>query len=928
MQNARMRALATMQGLLRSPSSQYLTAVVGVLLVTLLRLALEPWLRGVAPYAFYFPLLGVVAWAFELGPTLLAMASSAGVATYLFVPIAQGPYQHLAIFVLVAGSLGVLARLAASTRRNIALALGDSERSHIERARLAAIVDSSDDAIIAKNLNGVILSWNAGAERVFGYTAEEMVGHNIIELIPKERRFEEDHILLRLRRGERIEHFETVRLAKDGREIDISLSVSPIRNAAGEIVGASKIGRDVTDRKRAERAVTAQRELLRVTLSSIGDAVVTTDARGHVTFMNPVAERFSGFSLDEALGLPISDVFRMVHERERKPIDDLYLRVVRSGAGLSPGEGVLLIARDGRERWVEDRAAPLLDEAGTHTGMVACFRDVSDRRRAEAALAEQREWLETTLVSIGDAVIATDIRGVVSFMNPVAEHMTGWKSEQARGAFCSEVFRIVNEHTRAPVESPVARVLREGVVVGLANHTLLLSRDGREQPIDDSAAPIRNAEGRISGVVLVFHDVTERRRAEAERQKAEREREQLLGSERAARSEAERANRLKDQFLATVSHELRTPLNAMLGWADMLKRNPGDSQTLMRGLTVIDRNARIQAQLVSDLLDVSRIVSGKLKLELQLVDLPSVVDLAIETVRAMAEAKQIQIERSIEPGLDAVVGDPDRLQQIVWNLLSNAVKFTPDKGSVSVSVAREADQAVITVTDNGAGIAADFLPHLFERFRQADSSSTRRHGGLGLGLTIVKQLAELHGGTIAAQSAGPGKGACFRVRLPLGAPSSMGDVVAAERLSSPATANLASSMALRPGLRILLVEDDADSRELVERLLTEIGCSVHAVASAHEAFELLQREPHELLISDIGLPDEDGYGLLARVRSADNPAIAHMPAIALTAFARSEDKTRALHSGFQAHVAKPLDPAELLATVTSFAGLVASRRVD
>jgi CheY-like chemotaxis protein len=410
-----------------------------------------------------------------------------------------------------------------------------------------------------------------------------------------------------------------------------------------------------------------------------------------------------------------------------------------------------------------------------------------------------------------------------------------------------------------------------------------------------------------------------------DRHKAEREREQLLESERAARGEAERASRLKDQFLATVSHELRTPLSAILGWVDILQRNMEDKASLGRGIQVIERNARIQAQLVSDLLDVSRIVSGKLSLELQLVQLQSVIEQAVDTVRTAAEAKKLQLEQSVEAEIPPIAGDPDRLQQVVWNLLSNAVKFTPEGGVVGIRLQRSRDRAVIAVYDTGAGITSEFIPHLFDRFRQADSSPSRRHGGLGLGLTIVKQLVELHGGTVSAQSSGSGRGSTFTVELPLDAADRPD---AAQEPSGQTVAHggvTAARLELLRGLRVLIVEDDNDGRELLERLLCDAGCVVTAAPSAGEALQALRAQPQELLVSDIGLPDQDGYSLLMEIRQSSDLGMARIPAIALTAFARSEDRARALHAGFQAHLSKPVNVAELLATVTSFAGISRGR---
>jgi PAS domain S-box-containing protein len=914
--------------------AQVLFAILVVSGATLVRLPLEPLLHGRAPYAFYYPALALVAWVCRLGPAACGTVASWFCGWYFLTPPASSPTGKssadalaMLVFAVATSALIALTRAAARTSKSALSALQESERAHAARAQLAAIVESSDDAIVAKNLDGIVQSWNDGAQRIFGYTAAEMVGQSILRLIPHERRFEEDHILMRLRRGERVDHFETVRQTKDGRQLDISLSVSPIRNEAGEIVGASKIARDVTDRRRAERAFAEQQEWFRVTLASIGDGVITADRDGQVTYMNAVAERMTGFSLSEAKGNPLRTIFRLIHETTREPIDDPYAMVVERRALFGPANQRLLVAKDGSECPVEENVAPIVDGQNKTIGAVVGFRDVSERRRAEAAIAEQREWFETTLVSIGDAVIATDIRGHITFMNPVAEHMTGWKTVEARGRDCSVVFNIVNENTHAPVENPVARVLREGVIMGLANHTLLIARDGRQHPIDDSAAPIRGADGRISGAVLVFHDIGERRVAERERQAAEREREQLLQSERAARAEAERANRLKDQFVATVSHELRTPLNAIIGWTDVLKTTPPDAPTLARALSVIERNARIQALLVSDLLDMSRIVSGKLTLELRLVNLGEVVDAAMETVRPAADAKGVTLACNIDAGIASLVGDPARMQQIVWNLLSNAVKFTPAGGEVRVDVTRADAGVRITVVDTGAGISAEFLPYLFDRFRQADASTSRRYGGLGLGLTIVKQLVELHGGTVRAESAGEGRGATFVVELP-------SDSETREELqyesnggrASLAPGGAAAIAATLNGLRVLVVEDEPDAREVVERLLSEAGCRVTAVDSVERAMKALTESRPDLLVSDIGLPAKDGYSLIQQIRESERAEIASLPAIALTAFVRTEDRNRAYRAGFQAHLAKPLDPAELIATVAGFASLVRDRR--
>jgi PAS domain S-box-containing protein len=787
----------------------------------------------------------------------------------------------------------------------------------VAQAYLAALVDSAEDAILSKDVNGIIRSCNRAGELLFGYTAAELIGRPVRILIPADRQAEEDHILARIRRGERVDHFETKRVTKDGRLLDISLTVSPVRDATGKIIGASKIARDITEQRRAAAELAAQQAWFRVTLASIGDAVIAADAAGQVSYMNGTAERLTGWPLAVAEGRPLSDVFQIVNEKTREPIENPAGLVMRAGEIVGLANHTLLIGRDGAEYPITDSAAPIRDAEGRMLGVVLVFRDVTEERRAEEAIAEQREWFERTLESIGDAVIATDVQGRTVFMNAVAEHLTGWTAEAARGRPSRDVFKIVHEQTRRPVESPVSRVLSEGTVVGLANHTLLIATDGTERPIDDSGAPIRNREGRMVGTVLVFRDVTERRRGDVERQLAAAERERLLEAERIARAEAERASRVKDEFVAMVSHELRTPLNAILGWTQLTLKAKHDPAAVERGLEVIVRNTRVQAQLISDLLDISRIMSGKIALQIQPVSLVSVVGEALDTVQQEAAAKAIVLRTEFDDEVGFVAGDPARLQQVVWNLMANAVKFTPSGGRIVVSLRGLDDHAQITVADDGVGIRPEFLPHVFDRFHQADRSITRRFGGLGLGLSIVKHLVELHGGAVRAESAGEGKGSTFIITLPTAsAPTGVdaGEPELRERIAM-------EGVALQ-GLRILVVEDDPDTREFLTRLLDSHGALVFSTASAREALDGFPAARPQILLSDIGLPDMDGYQLIQRIRQQDASAGGTIPAIALTAYARSDDRTRALRAGYQAHVVKPVEAAELLATIESFAEFV------
>ena len=410
-----------------------------------------------------------------------------------------------------------------------------------------------------------------------------------------------------------------------------------------------------------------------------------------------------------------------------------------------------------------------------------------------------------------------------------------------------------------------------------------------------------------------------------ERKKAEMQRDELLVSERAARLEAEHNSRVKDEFLSTLSHELRTPLNAIMGWADLIRRDGlENSGSLRQGLEVIDRNARAQLRLVEDLLDVSQIISGKIRLDVQRVDVARVIEAAVDSIRPAAEARNIRLQVTLETLAPPLKGDPNRLQQIVWNLLTNAIKFTPKGGRVQVVLSRVNSHLDLTVSDNGRGISPEFIPRVFDRFRQQDSSTTRHVGGLGLGLAIVKELAELHGGSVHASSPGEGQGASFTVILPLPAVQSVDeDHLAAVHPRSAEPAGESVFGAPLDGLRVMVIDDDADGAELLRRLLQSRGAGVTVELSAHAALRAIEASPPDIVISDIGMPDMDGYDLIRELRRLPAAHGGRIPAIALTAFARSGDRTRALLAGFQLHLSKPIEAPELLAAIASLSGRLA-----
>ncbi len=641
------------------------------------------------------------------------------------------------------------------------------------RSRLAAIVTSSDDAIISKTLDGVIVTWNEGATRIFGYAPEEVIGKPVTILIPSDRQDEEPRILARLRAGERVDHFETLRVRKDGTLLNISLSISPVRNAAGDIVGASKIARDITPQKRAEDALRESNERFRLMANSAPVLIWIADVSKSRVWFNQVWLDFTGRTAEQEQGFGWT---QNLHE------DDLarYLQAYGDGfESRKPFRNEFCMRRaDGMARWLVEHATPLFEGPG------------------------------------------------------------------------------------------------------------------------------RSFSGYIGSCV----DNTVTRQVQAER-------EETLKAERSAREQAERVGRLKDEFLATVSHELRTPLNAILGWSTLMRRLPPGSEDQMRGLETIERNARVQAQIISDLLDMSRIISGKVQLDVQAIDLAEVINAAIDAVKLSIEAKKLRLRVTLDASAGRLRGDPNRLQQVFWNLLTNAVKFTPAGGFINVVMERVNSHVEVSVEDSGIGIQPEFLAFVFDRFRQADSSTTRRHGGLGLGLSIVKHLVELHGGQVRVKSAGEGQGATFVVALPI----SVMQTEAATRHENPSFGDVDVGSIELPnlkGVRALVVDDQPDARVLMCRLIEEHGGHCALAEGGREALKMLQEQEVDILISDIGMPDFDGYDLIRKIRSLPAP-LKHLPAIALTAYARADDRQRALLAGYQMHLSKPVEPRELIAGIAS-----------
>ena len=579
--------------------------------------------------------------------------------------------------------------------------------------------------------------------------------------------------------------------------------------------------------------------------------------------------------------------------------------IVRAMVGASAGARALA-----RGESVVAQPSQIVEAEELSTGLLeaATILDARIRERDQALLAERvarsasekdEARLSVTLRSIGDAVITTDPAGHITLLNPVAQALTGWTEAAAIGQPVEKVFHIVQEESRKSVENPVSKVFREGRIVGLANHTLLLSRDGRATPIEDSAAPIRATDGSLIGIVLVFRDASDRR-------EAERRKQQVLDREQEARRAAETLSRSKDEFVATVSHELRTPLNAIFGWVRLLRSGNLNDAQRTHALEVVERNTRAQAQLIEDLLDMSRVVTGHLRLDMRRVELPGVIQAAVDAVKPASEAKELEIAVDLDERVGPISGDPDRLQQIVWNLLTNSVKFTNKNGRIEVTLRAEGSDAILCVKDTGIGMSAELIPHIFERFHQGASSASRTHGGLGIGLALVKHLVEMHGGTVEAQSGGDGQGSMFTIRMPM-----LGTRAVIEKpaLSAIDGAALHDEITLA-GVSIIVVDDDKDARDLISTTLVHAGANVLPASSMVEALRVLRSATPQAIVSDIAMPNGTGYELIREIRQIAH--LANIPAIALTAFGRVEDRERALTAGFNYHITKPVDPQHLV----------------
>ncbi len=691
---------------------------------------------------------------------------------------------------------------------------------------------------------------------------------------------------------------------------------------------------DITQRRAAETLAKVNQVALEVTLRSMGDGVIATDNQCRVTYLNPVAEKLTGWSFAEATqgstgiagrvgGRPMADIFNIVNEETRHAVESPVVKSLRLGSIVGLVKHTVLVRRDGTEIYIDDSAAPIELQSlassepnakGEVVGVVMVFRDISERREIERKIEASEIRYRRLFESAHDGILLVDPKTrKITDANPYMEALLDIPVAELIG---KELFEIGLLKDQEESRQAFQRLLTAGQI--RYENLPLETRKGRQRDVEFVSNLYQ--EGPDTVIQCNIRDISERVRYATER-------EQILVRERASHELADVANRSKDIFMGTLAHELRTPLNAILGWAIMLRARVGSEikptdADIDHGLAVIERNARAQGKLIEDVLDVARLVSGKFELDRRPCDLAIIAFTAADAVRAAAQAKGITVKTIIDPATSlesfALSCDAARVSQAILNLLNNAVKFTPKDGNVTLRLERAGEKARVIVSDSGVGISPELLPYIFERFKQAEDGSTRMFGGLGLGLTIVWHIAELHGGKASASSAGEGQGATFTLELQVTATSAPSD----EKVISTA----AGDTVRLNDLRVLVVDDEEDARNIARLTLESAGAIVSTAASAREGFNAAARggtggvsPPPHILVSDLGMPGEDGCSLVRRLR-ADGITAHHLPAIALTAFASPQDRRRTLLAGFQVHMAKPVDPYDLIAVVGSLAG--------
>jgi PAS domain S-box-containing protein len=885
-----------------SPVSRYGAAVALAAAAVLIRLALDPIWGLRLPYITLFPAVMLSAWIGGAGSGLLTTVLTAVAAEYFWIEPAgswlvhdQTEFVGLGLFVGIGIFISVLNE---SWRRGIEAVAASEER-------LRVTIQSLGDAVIATDDRARVTQLNPIAEALTGWSQQEAAGRplsDVLVIVNEESRRPVEHPVERVLREGTIVGLanHTLLISRTGREIPIDDSAAPVRATDGRIVGAVMVFRDITERRQIERERSERQRIsqeLAAIVESSADAILGMDLSGTITAWNHAAERMYGYSALEAIGQSI----RLIVPEDRVDEEDAVLDRIRRGERVDHFE-TSRRRKDGTTFPVSLTISPVRDTAGTVVGASKIARDLSARNRAD-------ERFRLAVEAAPAAMILIDERGTIVMANALAERVLGYSRDELVRQPIERLVPARYRQEHAGFRSGFFADARQRPM-GAGRDLHALRKDGSEVPVEIGLSPIESSEGRFA--LAAVTDISERRRVE---QEIEERRAQLLAREQEARAEVERASRMKDEFIAVLSHELRTPLNAVLGYAHLLESGALPPERTRHALEAIQRNAQAQARLVESLLDLSRVLAGKIELDLTAVDLSKILEAAADVIGPDADAKGIALEIESPPAPISLVGDANRLQQVFWNLLSNAAKFTPAGGRIRIAVTDRDAHVEVRINDTGQGMAPEFLPYVFDRFRQESIQRGRSPSGLGLGLAVVREMVQAHGGTVVAHSDGVGRGSTFTVTLPtrLDVPHrSQLDDVGGESTE-------ASSLA---GLDILVVDDDDEVRRLLAFLLESRGATVRTAGSTNEALDATYRKRPDVVLADLGMPDEDGYSLIRQLRAREGQRqLAPLPAVAVTGYASAADRDKAIAAGYDWHVAKPIEPDALTRVIARLANV-------
>lgn len=780
------------------------------------------------------------------------------------------------------------------------------------------VVSSMSEALFLTDRSGRVIRANPAAATLLECTETALIGRPLTSVCHSESIPATPWKLMEMAPEGKLTNLEIDLPTASGLRIPVSFSLGLMHDKHNKVTGVLAVARDMRVQRSLINSLVAARKRFQELIEFAPDAIVIANQDGEIVLVNSQTEKLFGYQREEILGQPVNLIIpeQIREQLNRFQSHDSSLSTIfeeefsSDDIGrimeISGGMEFTFIDRTGREMLTEVTSRQIDTEDGI---LVMSFvRDISARKRAEKDKVVAETRYEELFENANDMIYTLDLEGNFTSFNRMAERLTGYPAELA---LRMNIARIVPPEHLELVNQRLSTDRRGDSAQSSSTIEIeIIGHDQRRIPIEVSTRLIYE-NGLAVGLQGIARDITERKRIEDVRA-------ELLAREQEARLVAEDASRMKDDFLAMISHELRAPLTSILGWAQMLRSGSLDRPAAEKALLTIERNARSQAHIVADLLDASRIATGNLSIESKPVELKSIVETAVDAVRPMVEAGSLRMQIVLEPWVGPFHGDSERLKQIVWNLLTNAIKFTPPDGLIEVRLERLENKALLIISDTGQGIDPEFLPNIFDRFRQADSSSRRQQGGLGLGLAIVKHLVELHQGAIYAYSGGEGKGSDFMITLPLAIDQAgrQDEEIWTPRHDPQAEARSAS---LR-GARALVVDDDHDTREILSVMLSRFGAEIRTACNAVEAFEIFREWQPDILVSDIGMPVEDGYALIEKVRALPPESGGEIPAIALTAFAGAQDREHAINSGFQQHLSKPVEPVNLARTVARILG--------